>query len=420
VTDAQPKITRGLMKRLHSARDDEQLFPIIVRYTPDHRVMRSTEGIVGVRHVRSYHLRPFAHMMATPRAIEQLAANPDIVRIYQDLPVYALLDTSAPQIGAPRLWDEGLMGEGVRIAIADTGIDPDHPDFQGRIAATSDFTGEGAGDANGHGTHCAGIAAGSGTACAGKYRGVAPASTLYVAKLLRANGQGMMSTVMAGVEWAVDQGVHIISLSVGGPGPGDGSDALSEMCDAAVAEGVIVVVAAGNDGPNGYTIGSPGCARDVITIGACNDDDRIAAFSSRGPTTDGRIKPDVVLPGVDIVAPRAAGTALGTVVDEWYTSASGTSMATPHAAGVCALLVQAHPGLTPAQAKARLMGTAIDLGAGPYAQGRGRVDAWSACHTEVEPQPEPPGPGPVPPPPQGCLPGAIRVLLGLNPPRQQA
>ena len=408
------------MRSLNTARDDEQLLPIIVRYTPDRRIVRSTEGIVGVQHVHSYHLRPFAHMMATRRAIQRLADNPDVVRIYEDLPVYALLDASAPHIGAPRLWDEGFTGEGARMAIIDTGIDADHPDFAGRIAAITDFTGEGPGDENGHGTHCASIAAGSGAASDGKYRGMAPAATIYVAKALRANGQGMMSTVMAGVEWAVDQGVHIISLSLGGPGPGDGSDALSEICNAAVGEGVTVVVAAGNDGPNGYTIGSPGCANDVITIGACSDDDRIAPFSSRGPTTDGRVKPDVVLPGVDIVAARAGGTTLGTIVDEWYVSASGTSMATPHAAGVCALLLQAHPGLTPAQIKARLMGTAIDLGAVPYAQGKGRVDAWNACHTNVEPLPEPPpGATPLPAPPQGCLPGMLRVLLGLNPPREE-
>lgn len=420
MADIEPKITRGLMRSLTTVRNNDQLVPIIVRYSPDHRVMRSGEGIVGVQHVHSYHLRPFAHMMATPTAIQRLAENPDVVRIYQDLPVYALLDASTLKIGAPRLWEEGLTGEGVRVAIVDTGIDANHPDFEGRIAASTDFTGEGPGDGNGHGTHCAGIAAGSGAACGGAYRGVAPDATLYVAKVLRANGQGMMSTVMAGVEWAVDQGVHIISLSLGGPGPGDGSDALSEICDAAVAEGITVVVAAGNDGPNGYTIGSPGSARNVITIGACNDDDRIAPFSSRGPTTDGRVKPDVVFPGVEIVSARASGTSMGTVVDEWYTSASGTSMATPHAAGVCALLLQAHPGSSPAEIKARLMSTAVDLGVPPYAQGKGRVDAWAACHTDVAPLPEPPtGPGPIPAPPQGCLPGMLRVLLGLNPPPQE-
>lgn len=114
MADSEPKITRGLMRSLNTVRNDEQLMPIIVRFSPDHRVMRSGEGIVGVQHVHSFHLRPFAHMMATPRAIERLADNPDVVRIYQDLPVYALLDASTPKIGAPRLWDEGLMGEGTR------------------------------------------------------------------------------------------------------------------------------------------------------------------------------------------------------------------------------------------------------------------------------------------------------------------
>ena len=142
-------------------------------------------------------------------------------------------------------------------------------------------------DLNGHGTHCASIAAGTGAASGGQYRGVAPDASLYIAKVLDAAGNGRMTSVMAGVEWAVDEGVQVISLSLGGSGPCDGTDALSEMCDAAVAEGVVVCVAAGNEGPEPYTVGAPGCARDVITIGAANDLDRIAAFSSRGPTRDG-------------------------------------------------------------------------------------------------------------------------------------
>ncbi len=410
----RPKLAPGLLRGLSQMTDDTQPVPIIVRYVPNRPVMRHRAMIHGARETYTYRLRPFVAMQATPSAIATLEADPDVVKIYQDLPVHAYLDSALPMVQVPRLWEEGLTGEGVRIAIVDTGIDPQHPDFTGRIAASADFTGEGPVDQHGHGTHCAGVAAGSGAASQGRYRGVAPGATLYAAKVLRANGEGMMSDVMAGVEWAVHQGVQVISLSLGGPGPCDGHDALSETCDAAMEAGVVVCVAAGNDGPQPYTVGSPGCARKVITIGAVNDQDVVASFSSRGPTADGRPKPDVVLPGVNIVSARARGTKMGNIVNEYYTSASGTSMATPLAAGICALLLQAEPHLTPAEIKERLMTTAINLGVDVYAQGRGRVDAWRARHGEVEPnppgEPTPPSP-PGPQPGQGCLPVLLQLLF---------
>ncbi|NVM55864.1 MAG: S8 family serine peptidase, partial [Candidatus Helarchaeota archaeon] len=132
-----------------------------------------------------------------------------------------------------------------------------------------------------------------------------------------------------------------------------------------------------------------GCSKKVITIGASDKDDQIAWFSSRGPTKDGRVKPDVLLPGVNIIAARAKDTSLGNVVDEYHTSASGTSMATPHCAGVAALLLSGNPSLTPAQVKRRLMETAIDLQFDPNTQGSGRVDAYKAFSGGAPPPPEP-------------------------------
>ena len=413
--DPTSKLTTGLQQTLRASEPDSQV-PVIVRYAEGRRVLRHREVMPGVRESYHYRLRPFVHMHATPGALQQLEADTEIVRIYQDLPVRAYLDTSVSHIAAPRLWEEGFLGRGVRIAIVDTGLDVTHPDFVDRIGDVADLTGEGPGDRHGHGTHCASAAAGSGAASAGRYRGVAPEATIYAAKVLGANGQGMMSDVMAGVEWAVDRGVQVISLSLGGPGPCDGSDALSETCDAAMEQGIVVVVAGGNDGPASYTVGSPGCARQVITVGACDESGHIAPFSSRGPTGDGRVKPDVVLPGVDIIAARAANTAMGDVVDKYYTSASGTSMATPHAAGVCALLLEAEPELTPAQVKQRLMETAITLGESGYAQGDGRVDAWRTRHSQVQPEdpePTPPPPGPVTG--SGCVTAAVKLFLRLKP-----
>jgi len=300
-----------------------------------------------------------------------------------------------------------------------------------------DYSGQGsAQDGNGHGSHVAGIIAGSGAASNGKYRGVAPQADLYIAKVLDDYGSGRMSNVMAGLDWAVAQKVQIINLSLGNDGNCDGTDALSEACDAAVGKGVAVFVASGNSGPMERTVGAPGCAREVITIGASTDNDEVASFSSRGPTSDGRVKPDVVLPGMNIISLRATGTTLGSgQVDEHYTSLSGTSMATPHAAGVAALLLAANPDLTPRQIKEILKSTAVDLGLNLNTQGAGRVDAFAAWKMALsgeipepeptpEPEPEPePGPTPEPPPlpippapdepPTGCLPAFLAFLFAF-------
>ncbi|NLV73315.1 MAG: S8 family peptidase [Chloroflexi bacterium] len=412
------KIVKTLMRSIERAPDEHTQIPVILHYSVSQRVMRYTEYMPGVRFGRRYRLGPFSQLDATPEAIRILAANPDVVRIYQDMPVHVFVDYSVPHIRVPYVWQQHLYGDGVRIAIVDTGIDQSHPDFQGRILNTHDITGETVQDGCGHGTHCAGIAAGSGAASKGKYRGVAPRASLLIAKVLRNDGSGMMSDVMEGVEWAVDQGAQVISLSLGEACSSDGNDPLSELCEAAIQRGVVIVSAAGNEGPMSYSIGSPAAAPSIITVGASSDLDRIAEFSSRGPTADGRVKPDITFPGVDIISARAQGTSMGTPVNAYYTSASGTSMATPHAAGLCALMLQASPTLKPSEIKERLMSSARDLSFAPNAQGKGLVDAWAAVGPLVgnptpspmpEPElPEPPGeavPG------MGCIPGLIKYLL---------
>lgn len=343
--------------------------------------------------------------------IDALSEQDDIEYIWADLPVHTCLNTSVPLINVPAIWDKGYRGQGVKLAVIDTGIDPKHPDFTGRIAGRKNFTEGSDDDENGHGTHVASIAVGDGRASGGLYRGVAPEAELYIAKVLDANGNGQMSEVMAAIEWAVDQGVQVINLSLGGDVSCDGTDALSTLCDAAVAQaGVVLCVAAGNSGPNGQTVGSPGCAKQVITVGASTDGDAVAQFSSRGPTLDGRIKPDLLLPGVGIIAAQATGTQLGAVIQPGYISLEGTSMATPHVAGGVCLFLQARPELTPAQVKRILRNTAVDLLKPANAQGAGRVDLLRALDYPAEPlptppQPETPQPTPTPPSekPKGCL-----------------
>ncbi len=344
--------------------------------------------------LRHFRLIPATALKLRVQELKALEEDPRVEAVWVDKPVYALLDVSVPLIRAPLVWERGFTGKGVKVAVVDTGIDPQHPDFAGRILALTSFVGGNGEDDHGHGTHVAGIIAGSGEASGGKYRGVAPEALILSAKVLKADGSGMMSDVMAGIEWAVEQGAKIINLSLGSPGPCDGTDALSVMCDAAVKAGVVVCAAAGNDGPHPGTVGSPGCAREVITVGASNDNDQVAPFSSRGPTADGRTKPDILFPGVGIVSCRASGTSMGNPLDNFYTSASGTSMATPHASGVAALLLQAYPDLTPAQIKAKMMNSALNLNLDPNTQGAGRGDAFGALEIEA---PQPPAK------PKGCL-----------------
>jgi len=432
-----PKIHPNLREVLSLARaeaeTEPQKIPIIIRYSPRAELSLATAAAdTGVEPRRTLRLLPCIAAEATPEDIHRLAENPAVERIWYDMPVHAMLDVSVPHIRANKVWAQGDEGAGVRVAILDTGCDMGHPDLKDRVRKSKDFSGKGtAQDGNGHGTHVASIIAGSGAASNGKYRGVAPKADLFIAKVLDDEGRGRMSDVMAGLDWAVDENAQVVNLSLGSDMNCDGTDALSEACDAAAGKGGVVVVAAGNSGPMPRTVGSPGCAREVITIGASTDDDQVASFSSRGPTSDGRVKPDVVLPGVNIIAARAKGTSLGSgQIDEYYTSLSGTSMATPHASGVVALLLAANPSLTPRQVKEVLKSTAIDLEENMNSQGAGRVDAYAAWEMAKsgdvpepgpeptpEPPPGPPGPPeppipPVPPPPDGCL-GLIGRLLAL-------
>ncbi|MGB8644766.1 MAG: S8 family peptidase, partial [Anaerolineae bacterium] len=372
---------------------------IIVRHKPFLETMVAAAAIGGVIGIGHQYTRVMtgSSMSATPQAIRVMATRPDIDQIWLDEPVHTLLDASVPLIGAPRVWAAGFTGKGIRVGIVDTGIDPDHPDFAGRIAATKDLTGEGDRDNNGHGTHVAGIVGGTGVQ-SGKYRGVAPDCTYMIAKVLKGDGGGQMSDVIAGLEFMAEQHAQVVNLSLGGGSNCDGTDALSVACDNLWDQGVVVCVAAGNAGPNAGTLGSPGCARNPITVGATDKQDEIAGYSSRGPTLDGRAKPDVCFPGSSIHSCRAKGTSMGDPIDNFYTTASGTSMATPHAAGTCALLLQAHPGLKPQQLKDVLMSTAIDLHLDSNTQGKGRADVVAALQALAAPPPPTPAPQPTEPP----------------------
>jgi serine protease AprX len=368
----------------------DALMPVIIE-AKDPKAYAEKLKQQGVKVLHVYEIIKAVAVKQMPATqILELSNDKDTASIHEDKEVHTCLDKSVPLIGAPKVWKTKAKGEKVVVAVVDTGVDENHPDLKGKVIAFEDFTEEGKFDGNGHGTHVAGTIAGTGKASESKYVGVAPEAKIIAAKVLASNGSGTFSGVIAGIEWAAKQKPDVMNLSLGANvyGSCDGTDPCCQAVDAAMDLGVVVCIAAGNAGPGSSTVGSPGCAKKVITIGASDDNDNIAWFSSRGPTLDKRVKPDILLPGVDIIAARAKDTAMGTPITDFYTQASGTSMATPHCAGVAALLKSAYPSLTPQQVKDLLMASAIDLKLDPNTQGKGRVDVEKAFTKHASGTPE--------------------------------
>ncbi len=373
-----PKISSVLKQE--AQRLGEGSIPIIVLFKEKLTKQQKSDLLDYTDNLKyEYSLIPAAAFSVNILELDKLAELAFVKSIELDAETKISLAQSTTQIGATRVWlSYNVQGEGVKVAILDTGIDNEHPDLK-NVVKEQDFTGEGTDDEQGHGTHVASTVAGSGAASGGLNKGVASKAELFDVKVLDKTGSGKLSDTIAGIEWSVLNEADIISMSLGTDIPCNGLDAASLASDAAVKRGVHVVVAAGNTGPLPGTVGSPGCARDVITVGAVDKLDNMAVFSSRGPTLDGRNKPDIVAPGVLIIAAKAGGG---------YTALSGTSMATPHISGVVALLLSEKPELLPNQVKDILMRTAKDLGEDVNAQGAGRVQAYEAFveATGVEPE----------------------------------
>lgn len=293
------------------------------------------------------------------------------------------------QIGAPVAWKAGYDGTGVDVAVLDTGIDATHPDVKGRIAAAKDFSDSGStDDGNGHGTHVASTIAGSGARSGGKHVGIAPGARLLVGKVLDDAGSGEDSGILAGMQWAVQQKAKIVNMSLGST-DFTGDDPLEQAVnDLSKSSGTLFAIAAGNDGPTDATLGTPGSAEQALTVAAVDRDDKPAGFSSRGPTAESALKPDLSAPGVGIVAAKAAHSHDGDPAAPGYVSMSGTSMAAPATAGAAAILAQRHPDWTGQRIKSALLATAKPLsGQSAYTVGAGRVDLGRAINQTVSAAP---------------------------------
>lgn len=266
--------------------------------------------------------------------------------------------------------DLPYTGENIKIAIIDTGISV-HPDFfsdgnpkNSRIIQGMNFTGESEVNSDtylfdeyGHGTHCAGIAAGNGYISDGYYRGVAPEALLYNAKISNSTGYIDEDNVVAAIEWCIDQGVDIISMSFGDTIP-EVWNVQTLAVQLATQNGIVVFSSAGNSGPSFYSSGTPASGLYSISVGATDKNNQLASFSSWGPTYTNQIGPEISAPGVKIIAPLSRSSYIN---EEYkikndiistdplfdYVPLSGTSMACPMAAGAAAILLEAFPNSSP-------------------------------------------------------------------------
>lgn len=332
-----------------------------------------------------------ASLARGPSLRATLGSTPGSTKIWLDRRLALALDHSVAQIGGPAAHARGITGQGVTVAVLDTGIDDTHPDLAGKVAVARAFTEDGrdATDLIGHGTHVASIIAGTGAASNGQFRGVAPDATLISGRVCE-DRSCSISAIIAGMEWAVvEQHARIINISIGGQDTPELDPMELAINQLSAEHGALFVVAAGNSGSAPGTVETPGSADAALTVAAVDRDDGSSFFSSRGPRVgDSGLKPEIAAPGVGIVAARAAGTALGNPVSDDYTQASGTSMATPHVAGAAALLLQQHPDWRGARLKTVLLGAANPNPAlSAFEQGAGRVDVDRATQPTVFAEP---------------------------------
>ena len=391
------KIFDNLEEILKSTTEQTSIPVIIMLNTEFSTKKRDIEKGIGLFNTKfeySYAYHGFAADLNKGQ-IMALSKMPFVKQIEYDMPVQATMETANAWFGVTKArTDFGLDGNvdgyvssysksDVVVAVIDTGIDAYHIDLDGgKVIGWKDLVRSKTApyDDNGHGTHVAGIIAGTGEGNA-SYKGVANGAALVGIKVLDRRGSGSMSTVDAGIDWAIQNkdvyGIKVINLSLGTSTSSAGTDSTSIAVNRASASGIAVVVAAGNSGPAKYTIGSPGAASEAITVAAMADVGEngfnLADFSSRGPTADGRVKPDISAPGYNITAPKANST-------NGYVTYSGTSMATPFTAGVIALMLDANPSLTVNEIKTILNSTASDWGptGADIDYGKGRLQAYDA------------------------------------------
>ncbi len=355
----------------------------------------------------------------TPNSTVKLSDDGDHKEQNQNKNNNSIPSTDYPDVvGADVVWAQGVNGSGVTVAVLDTGmgnltaLTKNTKNKPGRIVAWKDFIENSSQprDPNGHGSHVAGIIANSQKDSAGEWNGVAPGVNLVGVRVLNKEGAGTYETVISGLQWVVKNRakykIRIVNLSLVSPVQSPyWADPLNQAVTKTWANGLTVIVAAGNDGPNPLSITVPGNNPYVVTVGAFTDnftpddwdDDYIAPFSGAGPTLDGFVKPDLIAPGAHMVSVVPNNSLL---TDQYpanklpgnYFKMAGTSQSTAVVSGIAALVLSKHPNLTPNQVKMRLLSTSlpwVDVNTtnalySMWQQGAGRVNAPDAVFGNVQ------------------------------------
>lgn len=312
--------------------------------------------------------------------IKKFYTHEDIDFISYDSKIHSIINKAGKTIGIDKIINVPLSGKGVTVAIIDTGITM-HKDLtypSSRVLGFKDFikNKQKPYDDNGHGTHISGLVASNGVSSKGKYRGIAPEAYILSVKALDNEGNGKVSDILSAIQWIIQTknyyNTRILSLSLGTAAQySERYDPLVKAANKAIENGLIVVTAVGNNGPNQRSILSPSTSRYVISVGACDDRSdsdekilKIPTFSSRGPTRDRVKKPDLLAPGVDIVS-------LSNIDPTGYTSLTGTSMSAPIVSGAIALMLQENPNMTHFEVKKKLMESCTRIGLNQYEEGAG-------------------------------------------------
>lgn len=348
---------------------------IIVYYQNErffHRILHNFDGEVLGHY-------PFINAVALSVYYPQIfdfAQESCVKYITKVASAHTLINNAKRVINVDELHKANICGQGINIAVIDTGCYP-HLDFvlgRNRLIKFVDFINEYnyPYDDNGHGTFVTGVLSGNGAISSQKYCGIAPKSGIIALKSLKSDGQTQAYKVLEAMQWVytncLKYNIRVVCMSFGST-PLAQNDPLTMGANALWQKGVVVVAAVGNDGPKASSVKSPGSSGRIITVGCADtrtNEIKIADFSSRGPIFD-HIKPDLVAPGVEI-------TSLSNST-QFYTTMSGTSVSTPFVAGVVALLLQQNPRLTPNEIKSILLASATHLPFEPNTCGAGIVDA---------------------------------------------
>jgi serine protease AprX len=416
-------IDPALSAKLASAAPSELLSAIVTYNAPPLATDLALLRGAGIRYGVSLKALPMAGVWATAAQLNRVAAAPNVRSIYLNKSLRYFNHEGSALIGASEqrtMPGFGYSGRGVGVAIVDSGIDATHPDlpygthvkqntkvvvggaglgspFEGVVPALylenlpdSDST-------SGHGTHASGSIAGLGTQSGGKYAGVAPGADLI----------GISTGEAIAILWALEgfdyvlthqyvYNIKVVSNSWGTSGPFDPEDPISVASKVLHDRGITVVFAAGNEGSGNNTLNPYSVAPWVIGVAAADKQGRLATFSSRGIPNDPMYHPTITAPGVAIVSVKAnatplgqAGTCTGLTVSEtpWYACMDGTSMATPHVAGACALLLEANPALTPDQIKKTFEDTATPMaGYAKHQDGAGFLNVLAGLDAVKNPQ----------------------------------